>query len=100
MKVRVVRYQAKDGSGDENEGLIKAVFHELEAKAPSGLRYVVLRLGDGTFVHFAIVDESAKANPLLELDAFRAFQKGIGERCKSPPEAQDAVIVGNYGMLG
>ncbi|MBO0759359.1 MAG: hypothetical protein J2P54_26255 [Bradyrhizobiaceae bacterium] len=98
MKVMtVVRYKTKDGSGDENERLIKRVFRDLEQKSPEGLRYVVLRLEDGTFVHLALVE--AAANPLRELQAFRAFQAGITERCVEQPQSAGATVVGSYRIF-
>ncbi|HEX3502333.1 MAG TPA: hypothetical protein VHU22_02950 [Xanthobacteraceae bacterium] len=99
MKVVVVRYQARDGSGDENERLIKSVFAELEQKSPDGLRYVALRLEDGTFVHVAAVEDPAAENPLRQIEAFRLFQTGIGERCVEPPRAAAAKIVGHYRIF-
>jgi sulfite reductase alpha subunit-like flavoprotein len=100
MKATVVRYKTKDGTREENERLIKDVFRELEAKSPDGLRYIVLKLGDGSFLHFVMVETSAAANPLRQLEAFRAFQSGVAERCADPPQSADATIVGNYRMAG
>jgi len=98
MKRTVVRYQAKPEQVEENQRLIEKVFAELHAKSPGGIRYLALRLGDGTFVHFAVV-ETADAS-ITGLEAFRAFRNGINERCIAPPQAADATIVGNYRMLG
>jgi hypothetical protein len=99
MRVTVVRYKTKDGSGDENARLIQSVFGELERKSPAGFHYVTLRLEDQTFVHFAVVDDPAMQNPLREVDAFRAFQAGIAERCIEPPQAAAATVVGSYGFF-
>jgi len=99
MKVTVVRYKTRDGSGDENERLIKCVFDELQKKTPDGLRYVALRLDDGTFVHVAAVEEPATENPLRQIEAFRAFQTGSAERCVEPPRAAVARIVGSYRIF-
>ncbi len=98
MKRTLVRYKAAPDKAQENERLIGKVFEELKTKAPEGVRYLALRLGD-MFVHFAIVDTGDGTNPLVGLDAFRAFQSGIKERCIEPPQPNDAVIVGNYRML-
>jgi len=99
MKRTLVRYKAAPDKAQENERLIGKIFEELKTKAPEGVRYLALRLGDGAFVHFAIVDTGDGANPLVGLEAFRAFQSGIKERCIEPPQPNDAVIVGNYRML-
>jgi hypothetical protein len=82
----------------QNQSLIENVFQALQAKAPEGVRYMVLKLGDGTFLHFVETDEGA--SPMLELEAFRSFQSGVKERCAEPPQASEATIVGNYRMLG
>ena len=84
----------------ENERLIEKVFQELQAKSPKGVRYLALKLSDGTFVHFSMVESNDGATPIPGLEAFRAFQTGIKERCIEPPQAGEATIVGNYGMLG
>jgi hypothetical protein len=57
-----------------------------------------LKLGDGTFIHFK-VDTAEGADPIHGLAAFRSFQSGIRQRCVEPPEAGDAIIIGNYRML-
>ena len=56
MKRTVVRYKIKPEMAEENARLIQKVFEELRAKSPEGIRYLALRLGDGTFVHFSTVD--------------------------------------------
>ena len=63
------------------------------------MRYLSLRLDDGTFVHFVETDAGDGSSALLKLAAFQAFQSGIRERCIEPPLAQGATIVGNYRML-
>jgi hypothetical protein len=97
MKRIVVRYKAKPERAAENQRLIEAVFAELAARSPEGLRYLALKLGDGSFVHF--VEREGDANPLETMAAFRAFQTGIRERVAEPPVPSDATIVGNYRML-
>ena len=100
MKRFLVRYKAKPEKVDENAGLIANVFQELHAKAPEDVRYLVLKLDDGTFLHF-VADETADGrNPIPELPAFRSFQGGIKERCAEPPKSAEVTVVGNYRMLG
>jgi hypothetical protein len=98
MRPTLVRYRTKPEQTQENECLIGEVFRELRAKSPEGVRYLVLKLGDGSFVHFASVEDGAQ--PITALEAFRSFQSGIKERCVEPPQASEAVVVGNYRMLG
>ena len=98
MKRFVVRYQTKPDRTDENRRLVEAVFAELRAKSPPGIRYAALQLADGTFVH--VVETENGANPLPDLAAFQSFQSGIRDRCIVPPQPAEATIVGNYRMLG
>jgi hypothetical protein len=94
MQGTLVRYKTAPESAEENQQLIENVFAELRATSPEGIRYVVLRLADGSFVHF-------KEGPgsLQELEAFRAFQKGVKARCIEAPQAGEATVIGNYRML-
>jgi hypothetical protein len=98
MKRTLVRYKIKPEQVQENARLIKQVFQELKAKSPDGARYVVLQLDDGTFVHFATVESTDGAHPITSLEAFRAFQSGIKERCMELPQSGDTTIVGNFGF--
>jgi hypothetical protein len=98
MKRILVRYRTKPDATSENERLIAAVFDELHARSPDGIRYLVLKLGDGSFVHFATTEDGA--TPLSALEAFRAFQAAIRDRCAEPPVSGEPVVVGNYRMLG
>jgi radical SAM superfamily enzyme with C-terminal helix-hairpin-helix motif len=99
MKRTMVRYKTKPESGQENERLIQNVFEELRAKSPDGVRYLALKLGDGTFVHFSAHDSKDGGSPIPRLEAFKSFQSGIKERCIEPPQSSDVTIVGNYRML-
>ncbi len=97
MKRTLVRYRTKPEKTAENQRLIEKVFEELHAKSPEGLRYLALRLSDGTFVHFVTVEDGAAS--VTALEAFRTFQSEIKERCAEPPQAAEATVVGNYRML-
>jgi hypothetical protein len=99
MKRTLIRYKTKPELADENAELIAAVFEELKAAKVEGVRYLSLRLDDGSFVHFVETDASDGASPLPKLAAFQAFQSGIRERCVEPPLAGGVTIVGNYRML-
>jgi hypothetical protein len=96
MSMVVVRYRPKPDRADENQRLVEAVFAELAATDPGGIRYATLRLADGTFVHIA--DLEGDSNPLAATAAFPAFQQGIVERCDEGegPNPQPATVVGSY----
>jgi hypothetical protein len=98
MKRTLIRYKTKPEMADTNAALIAAVFAELRASGPEGVRYLSLRLDDNSFVHFVETETDAAAI-LPGLAAFKAFQAGIRDRCVEPPQAGGAIIVGNYRML-
>jgi hypothetical protein len=97
MSTIVVRYQTQSERSDENQRLVEAVFAELAATKPKGLRYATYRLADGTFVHIAEVD--GPANPLNDIAAFAEFTSAIADRCEPGhgPNLQQATLVGSYG---
>jgi hypothetical protein len=99
MRRMVVRYQTRPEHTAANQELIEGVFRELAARRPDGVRYLVLRLADGGFLHFVTVETDDGASPLPGLAAFRAFQDGIKERCAEPPQAVEATVIGNYRVL-
>ncbi len=93
----LVQYRVKAERVAEHEGLIHAVFDELAAKAPHGIRYGAFKRADGvSFVHFALV--SAQENPLNAVAAFKAFGERIKERCDVPPEVSDLTEIGTFGL--
>lgn len=96
MSTVVVRYRPRADRADENQRLVEAVFAELAARDPGGVRYATLRLADGTFVHIA--DVESDPNPLGSIAAFDEFQKDIAERCEpgEGPNPQQATVVGSY----
>jgi hypothetical protein len=96
MKTIMVRYKTSKDRADENATLVRAVFEELRAKAPGGIRYTSYRLEDDvTFVHIATL-ETPDRNPLTGLPSFKVFQKQIGERCVEPPVVTEVSVVGSY----
>jgi len=99
MKRTLIRYKTKPEMADKNAELVAAVFAELKAAQPDGVRYMTLRLEDDTFIHLV---ESADdgSSPIPKLAAFQVFQNGIRDRCVEPPIPRGATVVGNYRMLG
>ena len=95
MRQVMVRYQVKPDRAAENEALVRAVYEELAATAPTGLRYATYRLQDGvSFVHLATVE--GEHNPLAETAAFARFQADVGDRCEEPPVVTELHEVGSY----
>ena len=98
MRSVMVRYTVKEGHAERNEELIRAVYRELDERAPGGLRYATFRLEDGlSFVHLAQVE--GEENPLQQLTAFRAFTAGIGERTEEPPLTSALREIGSYRLF-
>jgi hypothetical protein len=97
MKHKLVRYKAKPEAFAENRCLIEAVFEQLHARAPEDVSYLVIELGDGSFVHLKS-DACDDTFELGELPAFQAFRRGIDERCEEPPQQHEARLIGSYRM--
>jgi hypothetical protein len=91
----LVRYRVKPEKCEENQFLIEDVFHELHAKSPPHVRYLVLRLSDGTFCH--LVEDREKT--ISRLETFSAFRQGGEGRRIDKPQQLEATVVGNYRML-
>jgi hypothetical protein len=71
----------------------------LKTAQPDGVRYLSLRLDDGSFIHFVETEASDGSSALPGMVSFKAFQSGIRERCIEPPLSSGVTIVGNYRML-
>lgn len=101
MKRFMVRYKVKPDKSGENENFIRKLFEELKSTGLEGLRYASFKLDDGvSFVHFASIETEDGQNPLTETKAFKAFQKGIKDRCDEPPVAVQLNEIGSYRLLG
>ena len=97
MSYKIISYSTKAGKADENQRLIADVFRELHETQPDGVRYAVLRLEDGTFMH--IVSNATEGTPLTSLASFEAFQDRIEDRQAAPALRRMVTVVGNYGVL-
>jgi len=99
MGTVIVRYKVKADRAEENVGLVKAVYAELNETKPEGLRYATFVAEDGvSFVHVA--DITGDANPLAQCAAFKAFQKDIKDRCEEPPAPTPVSEVGSFNFFG
>ena len=95
MRQVMVRYKVKPDRAAENEALVRAVYDELAATEPAGLRYATFRLDDGvSFVHIATVE--GERNPLADVAAFARFQADVRDRCEEPPVVTELHEVGSY----
>jgi hypothetical protein len=96
-KTIMIRYRTSAARADENAALIHAVFDEMRARAPSGIRYATYRGADGvTFLHLATVTSSEKGW-INALPSFAAFQAQLKERCVEPPVVSELGALEVYG---
>ncbi len=75
MTRTLIRYKTKPDMADRNAELIAAVFGELKAAQPEGVRYLSLRLDDDTFVHFVETESEFR-----ERDSGTGRFQGVPER--------------------
>ncbi|RWB79202.1 MAG: hypothetical protein EOQ50_00580 [Mesorhizobium sp.] len=73
------------------------MFEALDETQPRSVRYLVLELDTGEFVHVVGYDKDSSA--LTELDAFKVFGADHAARRSTPLVRSPAKIVGNYRML-
>lgn len=97
MSYKLIRYGVKDTELEANRALVAKVFEALDETAPQGVRYLVLELDDGEFIH--IVGEGNDASGLTGLAAFEAFTQNHAERRSTPVQRSPARIIGNYHVL-
>jgi len=95
MSKKLVRYRVKPEKIEENQLLIEGVFRELHAKSPVNVRYLVIKLSDGTFCH--LFEDGSRTIP--SLDAFVAFRDRGEQRRLDEPQQLEATVVGNYRTL-
>jgi hypothetical protein len=97
MKLVAVRYQIKADRIAENTRLVEALFAELRAKQPAGLKYASFMLDDRTILHIAAMEDGAMS--VSDLDAFEAYHENLSDRLEVKPIPCDAELIGNYGLL-
>src|SRR5215471_10345266 len=94
MKRKLVRYKAKPEAVAENRRLIEAVFEQLEAMAPESVSYMVIELGDGSFVHLKS-DAYDGAFELGEREAIQAVKTAKERWC----EADISRVAGEIALI-
>ncbi|WP_245463126.1 MULTISPECIES: hypothetical protein [unclassified Mesorhizobium] len=97
MNYNLIRYGVKDAGIVENRTLVTKVFEALDETKPQTVRYLVLELDNGEFIHIVGFEKDSSA--LTELDAFKAFSADHAGRRSTPLVRSPAKIVGNYRML-
>ena len=97
MTYNFIRYGVKDIAIAENRALVAKVFDALDETKPQSLRYLVLELENGEFIHLVGFDKDSSA--LTTLDAFKAFSADHADRRSTPVSRSPAKILGDYHML-
>jgi hypothetical protein len=98
MKRVMVSYRVRADQAAKNEALVRAVYEELRAAGPDGLRYATFKLEDGvSFVHIAETGDGQ--SPLTEVEAFKEFQAGIRDRCEEPPVVTELIEIGSFRLF-
>lgn len=95
MSYNLIRYGVKDESIAENRTMVEKVFQALDETKPQSVRYLVLELENGEFVHLVSQD----GDGLTGLTAFKAFSADHAGRRSTPLTRSPVKIVGNYRML-
>ncbi|WP_210328318.1 hypothetical protein [Mesorhizobium caraganae] len=95
MGYNLIRYGVKDESIAQNRTLVAKVFEALDETKPQSVRYLVLELENGEFIHLVSQD----GDGLTGLDAFKAFSADHAARRATPLARSPAKIVGDYRML-
>jgi len=99
MQTRLVtRYATRSTeAADENQRRVEGVFAELAANQPTTVSYIVLRLGDDSFVHVSFHNHGVdEPNPISSTAAFGHFQDHHEDRRDGGVDQQTATLVGAY----
>ncbi len=96
----LVQYKVKAGRVEENEQKVRAVYQELAERGDPAIHYATFKLDDGqTFAHLAIWADDAPDAGLGSVEAFKAFQENIADRCEVPPQPAPLELIGNWNLL-
>jgi hypothetical protein len=91
----MIRYKLKPDEAERGLESIRAVYEELEAVQPDGLREATFQLEDKvTFVSF--VELADDPGVLQQLKAFQRYRTTLDERCEEPPVTAVLHEIGAY----
>jgi hypothetical protein len=91
----MIRYKVKRDQLERELELLRAIYEELEATQPDGLRYATFQLEDEvSFVEFAETDGPGRFS---KLKAFRTYRTTLDERCDEPPVVTELHEVSSFG---
>jgi hypothetical protein len=94
----MIRYKVRRDQLERELELLRAVYEELDATRPNGLRYATFQLDDEvSFVEFAEADGPGQFS---KLDSFRAYRATLDERCDEAPVVTELNPVGSFPSAG
>jgi hypothetical protein len=79
----MIRYKIRSEYLEEHLDLLGAVYRELHARRPDGLRWATFREDDG--VSFVDVASGAGGGRLSSLTTWAAYRGTLDARCEEPP---------------
>lgn len=80
----MIRWKVKPDQVEHELELLRAVYEDMHAVRPEGLRYATFQLDDG--VTFMDVAEMADGPGVLQgVEAFQRYGATLDERCDEPP---------------
>ena len=91
----MVRYKVKPEQVARNEELVRAVYEELHRVEPARAALRDVQAARRRHVR-PPGRPDGEGSPLTGLDAFKAFQAGLRERCDEPPVVSELSEVGSF----
>jgi hypothetical protein len=96
MKHSIIQYTVKEGKSEENEGLIKNVFAQLQSDQPKGIQYDVYKTDEYSFIHMISFESDEANKEFTDLAAFRTFRATLNDRIESPSVRKELSGIGSY----
>jgi hypothetical protein len=96
MTTALLQYEVRPEELDEHLRLLRAVFAELDAARPEGLRYATWQLDDEVRFVELVAGEDLP-HPLPALASFRRYRAGLDERCVQR-SFTELTEVGRFGL--
>lgn len=91
----MIRWKIKPDQVERELALLRAVYEDMHAVRPEGLRYATFQLDDGvTFVDVA--EMAGGPGVLQQVEAFQRYRATLDERCDEPPAVTVLHEVGAY----
>lgn len=97
----LIHYRVKRDQLEPNKAMLRAVYEDLEAQRPEGLRYATFQLDDGvTFLAYVETDEDTTTAAHHRLKSFHQYRSALEELCDQPPSVTMLSEVGSYRFGG